>query len=150
MAGLRKKQRMTLLGVGMAALAGAAVLASVALNDSLTFFIAPSDLLAQEAAGETRADRRLRLGGLVEPDSIERGADAAVAFRVTDNAQSVPVTYQGVLPDLFNEGQGVVAEGYWRNGVFAADSILARHDEEYMPREVAEAIKDTGQWKGDE
>ena len=91
---------------------------------------------------------RIRLGGLVAPGSVSRGDPLSVRFEVTDGNQAIPVTYQGILPDLFREGQGVVAEGTLDNsGVFKADNVLAKHDETYMPKEVADALKKQGHWK---
>lgn len=149
MAGLRKKQRIQLIAFGAVALALSAILVGLAFRDSIVFFVAPTELVAKAQAGEARPEQRLRLGGLVEDGSIEKSGDETVRFRVTDNETTVPVSFTGVLPDLFREGQGVVAEGYWRDGAFEAETILAKHDEQYMPREVAEAIKDTGQWKAE-
>ena len=92
----------------------------------------------------------MRLGGLVEQGSVVKKPDAVVTFRITDTVNAVAVTYTGILPDLFREGQGVVAEGRLIGGVFAADEVLAKHDENYMPPEVADAIKKAGQWRGEE
>jgi cytochrome c-type biogenesis protein CcmE len=143
----RKQQRLALLAVGMAALGGAAVLVLSAFNDNLVFFYSPSELKAKAVA----ADRRVRVGGLVEAQSVSRGADGrTVSFRITDGANDVAVVYQGLLPDLFREGQGAVAEGKLRpDGVFAASSVLAKHDENYMPREVVDALKKSGHWQED-
>ena len=141
----RKQQRLGLLALGMAALGGATVLVLSAFNDNLVFFYSPTELKAKAVA----ADRRVRIGGLVEPDSLSRGADGgSVSFRITDGADDVAVVYQGLLPDLFREGQGAVAEGKLRpDGVFAASSVLAKHDENYMPREVVDALKKSGHWQ---
>ena len=141
----RKQQRLGLLALGMAALAGATVLVLSAFNDNLVFFYSPSELKAKPVA----ADRRVRIGGLVEAQSLARGADGrSVSFRITDGASDVAVVYQGLLPDLFREGQGAVAEGKLRpDGVFAASSVLAKHDENYMPREVVDALKKSGHWQ---
>ena len=141
----RKQQRLGLLAFGMAALAGATGLVLVAFNDSLVFFYSPSELKAK--AGST--DRRVRIGGLVQAQSLFRAPDGrSVSFRITDGAADVPVVYQGLLPDLFREGQGAVAEGKLRpDGVFAASSVLAKHDENYMPREVVDALKKSGRWQ---
>lgn len=147
MAGLRKKQRIQLIIFGAVALTLSAVLVGLAFKDSIVFFVAPTELVAKADAGEAPPSQRLRLGGLVEDGSIVRGSDEAIRFNVTDNETTIPVTFVGVLPDLFREGQGVVAEGYWREGRFEAETILAKHDENYMPREVADAIRDSGQWK---
>jgi cytochrome c-type biogenesis protein CcmE len=140
----RKQQRLSLLGLGMAALAGATALVLVAFNDNLVFFYSPSDLRAKAIA----PDRRVRIGGLVENQSVSRGPDGQVSFRVTDGATDLGVVYEGILPDLFREGQGVVAEGKLRpDGVFAATTVLAKHDERYMPREVVDALKKSGHWQ---
>ena len=144
----RKRRRLYLVLAGMALLGGAAAMVLSALRDNLVFFYSPSEILDREM----EPGRRLRLGGLVVEDSLERNAgDGSVAFRVTDLSHEVPVTFHGLLPDLFLEGQGVVAEGALdRNGVFQATEVLAKHDENYMPPEVADALKKSGQWKGPE
>ncbi|HEV3176940.1 MAG TPA: cytochrome c maturation protein CcmE [Stellaceae bacterium] len=141
----RKRLLVVLLGLGMLGIASALVL--FAFNDNLVFFMSPSDL-ATKGAPETR---RLRLGGLVEAGSVAREADGrTIDFRVTDGNSAVPVIFSGVLPDLFREGQGVVVEGaLGKNGVFKADTVLAKHDERYMPPEVAEALKKSGHWQGE-
>ena len=144
---LRKRQRLILLVVALLLLGGASGLVLSALSDSVAFFVTPSDI----ATGKVDADRRFRLGGLVVAGSLERGAeDGLVQFRLTDQAHEVSVRYQGILPDLFREGQGVVAEGALNaSGTFVAAEVLAKHDENYMPPEVAESIKKAGQWKGE-
>jgi cytochrome c-type biogenesis protein CcmE len=141
----RKQQRLGLLALAMAALAGATALVLVAFNDNLVFFFSPSDLKAKAVA----VDRRVRIGGLVEKQSLSRAADGrSVSFRLTDGAADVAVVYQGLLPDLFREGQGAVAEGKLRpDGIFDASSVLAKHDENYMPREVVDALKKSGHWQ---
>jgi cytochrome c-type biogenesis protein CcmE len=141
----RKQQRLGLLVLGMIALGGATALVLVAFSDNLVFFFSPSELRAK-ALG---ADRRVRIGGLVEAHSLSRAADGhTVSFRITDGAADVAVVYEGILPDLFREGQGAVAEGRLRpDGVFAASSVLAKHDENYMPREVVDALKKSGHWQ---
>ena len=141
----RKQQRLSLLALGMAALGGATAMVLVAFNDNLVFFYSPSDLKAKAVA----PDRRVRIGGLVEKESLARGSNGRqVSFRVTDGAAEIGVVYEGLLPDLFREGQGVVAEGRLRtDGVFAATTVLAKHDENYMPREVVEALKKSGHWQ---
>ncbi len=142
----RKHRRLAFVAAGMVALGAAAALVLVAFEDSLVFFYSPSDL----AEKDLPEGRRVRLGGLVEEGSVRRLADGlTVEFRVTDLAATVPVIYTGVLPDLFREGQGVVTEGVLRaDGVFKADGVLAKHDETYMPPEVAEALKRSGRWRG--
>jgi cytochrome c-type biogenesis protein CcmE len=141
----RKHQRLGLLALGMAALAGATALVLVAFSDNLVFFYSPSELKTKAVA----PDRRVRIGGLVENHSLSRGPDGRqVSFRVTDGAVGLVVVYEGLLPDLFREGQGVVAEGKLESdGVFDASTILAKHDERYMPREVVEALKNSGHWQ---
>ena len=140
-----KRRRLMLISVGMLALFGAAALVLTALEDNLVFFYLPADL----AEKELPPDRSIRLGGLVEEGSVQRGADGlTVEFKVTDMTRSVPVTYKGVLPDLFREGQGVVTEGTLNPaGVFVAREVLAKHDENYMPKEVADALKESGRWQ---
>ena len=136
---------MTLLGAGGLAVAAAAALVLTAFEDNIVFFHSPSELSERNFA----PTQRLRIGGLVEAGSVAKAADGvSVSFTVTDTAKSVPVTFKGILPDLFREGQGIVAEGHLREGVFVATEVLAKHDETYMPPEVAEAIKKSGQWKG--
>ena len=140
----RKQQRLGLLALGMTALTGATALVLTAFSSNLVFFYSPSDLKTQAIS----SDRRLRIGGLVEDGSIERGADSRVAFRITDGKTDIAVVYHGIPPDLFREGQGVVAEGKLEGGgVFAASTILAKHDERYMPREVVDALKKSGHWQ---
>ncbi|MDA0703428.1 MAG: cytochrome c maturation protein CcmE [Proteobacteria bacterium] len=139
-----KRRRMTIILVALGLLSAATVLALTALEDGVVFFISPTDLAAQTP----KPGQRLRLGGLVEEGSIQRGDDAQITFEVTDLETAVPVTYTGILPDLFREGQGVVVEGAMgADGRFAADSVLAKHDENYMPAEVAEALKKSGRWQ---
>jgi cytochrome c-type biogenesis protein CcmE len=142
----RKQRRLALIGVGLGVLGLAATLVLTALKDSIVFFNSPSDLMEKQVGPGTR----IRLGGLVETGSVERGKDLNIRFQVTDGNHAVAVAYQGVLPDLFREGQGVIAEGALdSNGVFRADTVLAKHDERYMPKEVADALKKQGHWKDD-
>ncbi len=139
----RKRRRMVMLGAGMLALFSAAALVLTAFEDNLVFFYSPTDILE----GKAPQGRALRLGGLVEEGSVQRGSGLEVQFRVTDLAEAVPVAYKGILPDLFREGQGVVVQGRLNGSLFQADEVLAKHDENYMPPEVAEALKKSGQWK---
>ena len=142
----RKQRRATFIFVSLGILGLAAGLVLFALSDSVTFFYSPSDV----AERGVDAGERIRLGGLVEQGALEKGGDATIRFNVTDFVETIPVTYRGVLPDLFREGQGVVAEGEIQaDGVFVADKVLAKHDENYMPPEVAEALKKTGNWQGE-
>ncbi|HJS80459.1 MAG TPA: cytochrome c maturation protein CcmE [Vitreimonas sp.] len=141
----RRDQRLMMIGAAGAVLVLAATLTFAGLRDSVVYFVAPSELTEKAEPGQ-----RLRLGGLVVEGTVRRDADGAARFAVTDGATQVEVRYDGVLPDLFREGQGVVAEGTWRPGeAFEAERVLAKHDENYMPREVAEALKERGEWKGD-
>jgi cytochrome c-type biogenesis protein CcmE len=142
----RKQRRLTLIGSGMAVLAIAVALMLNAFRDSIVFFNSPSDVVERHVAAGTR----IRLGGLVKTGSLVRGSNLSVRFEVTDGKNGIPVNYRGVLPDLFREGQGVIAEGALDpGGTFTADSILAKHDETYMPKEVADALKRSGHWKDD-
>ncbi|MEM6676481.1 MAG: cytochrome c maturation protein CcmE [Pseudomonadota bacterium] len=139
----RKQRRIQMMIFGGVALMASAALVGFAFQDTIAFFKSPSDIVA-EAPGP---DRLLRLGGLVEEGSVIRGESEAVRFSVTDGGATVQVAFIGVLPDLFREGQGIVAEGYWRNGSFEATEVLAKHDENYMPKEVADALKAQGHWQ---
>ena len=142
----RKQRRLVLIGSAMAVLGLAVALMLNALRDSIVFFNSPSDVVEKHVAAGTR----IRLGGLVKDGSLVRGDNMSVRFEVTDGKNGIPVNYQGALPDLFREGQGVVAEGALdASGNFRADSILAKHDEKYMPKEVADALKRSGHWKDD-
>ena len=142
----RKQRRLILIGSGMAVLAIAVALMLNALRDSIVFFNSPSDVAEKHVPPGTR----IRLGGLVKNGSVVRSANLSVRFEVTDGKNGIPVNYQGVLPDLFREGQGVVAEGVLdAGGIFKADAILAKHDETYMPKEVADALKRSGHWIDD-
>ncbi len=138
----RKHKRLTFIVLGMGLVAVAATLVLSAFEDNIVFFYSPTDVLDKKLG----SDRRVRIGGLVEDGSVEK-AGTEVKFRVTDLANVIPVTYTGILPDLFREGQGVVAEGRLVDGVFHADEVLAKHDETYMPPEVAEALKKSGRWQ---
>jgi cytochrome c-type biogenesis protein CcmE len=141
----RRQRRLGLVAAALTALGVAVALVLVALRDNIVFFYSPSDLAARQVMPGTR----LRVGGLVETGSVVRGERQTVRFNLTDTARAVPVTYVGVLPDLFREGQGVVTEGVLEaDGGFRADSVLAKHDETYMPREVADALKKQGVWQG--
>ena len=137
----RKQRRGVLIGSGVAILTLAAILVMFALKDSVVFFHTPSDISEKSIP----AGQRIRLGGLVANGSVKRGQGTEVSFTVTDTLKDIPVTYSGVLPDLFREGQGVVAEGaLGADGHFTADSVLAKHDENYMPKEVAQSLEARG------
>ncbi len=117
---------------------------SFAFRDAIVFFFSPTELLTEERS----PDQLLRVGGLVVEGSLVRGVSETATFQITDGNGVVDVSFKGVLPDLFAEGQGVVAEGYLRGGAFEATEVLAKHDENYIPREVVDALKEQGQWKG--
>jgi cytochrome c-type biogenesis protein CcmE len=140
----RKQRRLTLIGASLSVLAVAAALVLSALRDSIVFFNSPTDVVEKHVAPGTR----IRLGGLVKDGSLQRGADLRISFKVTDGKTDIPVTFQGIVPDLFREGQGVVAEGTVEpGGMVKADTVLAKHDERYMPREVVDALKKSGRWQ---
>jgi cytochrome c-type biogenesis protein CcmE len=140
----RRQRRLTVIGTAGFVLAAALGLVLYAMQDTIVFFRAPSEVAAKAVAPGTR----FRLGGLVESGTVERSGDQVVTFKVGDGNAAVPVRYRGLLPDLFREGQGVVAEGKLdASGLFVADTVLARHDETYMPREVADALKAQGRWQ---
>ncbi|RLQ87536.1 cytochrome c maturation protein CcmE [Notoacmeibacter ruber] len=142
----RKQKRFGLIAGGAAFLGLALALVLTALNQQIVFFVDPS-AIAEEPL---EPGQRVRLGGLVATGSVERGQSELVRFSVTDGLAAVPVRYQGILPDLFREGQGVVAEGEMSpDGVFLANTVLAKHDENYMPREVADSLKEKGLWEPD-
>jgi cytochrome c-type biogenesis protein CcmE len=139
----RKRRRLLVLLSAMLALGGATAMVLAAFNDNLVFFYTPSELRQQRVA----PGQFVRIGGLVEDKSVVRDGKLA-SFRVTDGRRDLEITYTGVLPDLFREGQGVVVEGKLRpDGSFAATTVLAKHDERYMPREVVEALKKSGHWQ---
>jgi cytochrome c-type biogenesis protein CcmE len=141
----RKQRRLTLIGCALAVLAFAVGLVLYGLQNSIVFFSTPSMAAEQHVA----PGQRFRLGGLVRPGSLVCG-DKAVTFDVADNSARLRVAYAGILPDLFREGQGVVAEGALdASGVFKADTVLAKHDETYMPKSVADELKKQGHWKDD-
>jgi cytochrome c-type biogenesis protein CcmE len=142
----RKQRRGILIGTCLVVLSVAVGLVLVAMRDSIVFFYTPSEVAKMQVA----PGQRFRLGGLVETGSVVRGEGTTIRFIVTDKAKTLPVTYTGVLPDLFREGQGVVAEGTLAaDGTFQADNVLAKHDEKYMPPEVAKKLKEQGVWRGD-
>jgi cytochrome c-type biogenesis protein CcmE len=141
----RKQRRAGLILAGVGVLGLASLLVLFALRDSIVFFHTPSDV----AEKGIPPGQRFRLGGLVAEGSVRRGQGTTVEFGVTDTLRTISVSYSGVLPDLFREGQGVVAEGRLdASGRFLADSVLAKHDETYMPPEVAKALKEKGVWQG--
>ena len=142
----RKAKRLTLIFGALAVLGLAAGLIMFALRDNIVFFYTPTQLAEKHPA----PGARLRIGGLVKQGSLVKGEGRDVSFVITDNEKELATTYTGLLPDLFREGQGVVADGVLgSDGKFRADSVLAKHDERYMPRDVAEALKKQGVWQGE-
>jgi cytochrome c-type biogenesis protein CcmE len=142
----RKQRRLTMIGGALVVLGIAVALVLNALRDSIVFFSTPQ-MVAEK---HIPAGKRFRLGGLVEPGSLKRGDHMMVTFKIADGSNALSVAYKGILPDLFREGQGVVAEGSLDGaGVFKADTVLAKHDETYMPKDVADALKKQGHWKDD-
>jgi cytochrome c-type biogenesis protein CcmE len=142
----RKQHRAGLIILGVGILSVAALLVLFALRDTVVFFHTPKDV----AEKHIPAGKRIRLGGLVAQGSLKRGIGENVEFAITDTTKMIAVQYRGILPDLFREGQGVVAEGKLdQSGRFLADTVLAKHDENYMPPEVAKALKEQGLWQGD-
>jgi len=140
----RKQRRAVFIVLSVCVLSLAVLLVAVALRDTIVLFLTPGEV-AEKAIP---AGRRIRLGGLVAEGSLKRGTGMQVEFAITDKVKTIPVSYTGILPDLFREGQGVVAEGKLDGtGHFVADTVLAKHDEKYMPPEVARALKAQGVWK---
>jgi cytochrome c-type biogenesis protein CcmE len=138
----RKQKRLAVIGGGMTFILTAVLLVMFAFGQSIAYFYVPNDL----AESDVQPGTRIRLGGLVEAGSVVRGEGSTVTFTVTDTLSQLPVTYTGILPDLFREGQGVVAEGRFEgmDKVFVADTVLAKHDENYMPKDVADRLKAQG------
>ncbi|WP_226782594.1 cytochrome c maturation protein CcmE [Oceaniglobus trochenteri] len=140
MRGLKKKRRIQVIAVAAVALACSTALIGYAMRDGINFFRSPAQVMAEPPApGEV-----FRIGGLVAEGTLKRGQGEVISFSVTDGAATVPVTYTGVLPDLFGEGEGMVGTGRYINGIFEASEILAKHDETYMPKEVIDALKEQG------
>lgn len=145
MKGLKKQRRIQVIVLAFVALAGATALVGYGMRDGINFFRSPTQVVeSPPGPGEV-----FRIGGLVEEGSIQRGQGETISFRVTDTNQSVPVTYTGILPDLFSEGTGMVGTGSMQDGTFVATEILAKHDETYMPAEVIDALKEQGVYKDD-
>tara|TARA_R110000751_G_scaffold8041_3_gene32569 strand:+ start:72847 stop:73290 length:444 start_codon:yes stop_codon:yes gene_type:complete len=144
----RKQKRLAIISGGVAVIGAAVLLVLFALQDQIVYFHSPTDIVEKQIGPDTR----IRLGGLVAEKSVVRGTGTKVEFAVTDTANTVAITYTGILPDLFREGQGVIVEGAFvpGNPVFVADSVLAKHDENYMPKEVADSLKAQGVWQGEE
>ncbi|MCX8952221.1 cytochrome c maturation protein CcmE [Ruegeria sp. NA] len=143
---LKKRRRVQVILVAVVALVAATALIGWALQDGINFFRSPSEVIAEPP----KPTEVFRIGGLVEEGSIIRGQGETIRFVVTDGGESVPVSFTGVLPDLFSENQGMIGTGSYVNGVFEATEILAKHDETYMPKEVMDALKEQGVYKGAE
>ena len=142
----RKQKRLAWIGAIGAVLAVAVVLVMTALRDEIVFFYTPTEIISK---GKAQSGQRIRLGGLVKEGSVVREGET-ISFAVTDTEYDINVRYAGIVPDLFREGQGVVTEGIvGADGTFTADSVLAKHDENYVPKEVAEALKEKGVWQGE-
>ena len=140
----RKQRRATFIALSVGILSAAVLLVAIALRDTIVFFHTPKEVTEKQIP----AGKRIRLGGLVADGSVKRGAGTSIEFAITDTVKTISVSYTGLLPDLFREGQGVVAEGKLDPaGRFLADTVLAKHDENYMPPEVAKALKEQGVWK---
>jgi cytochrome c-type biogenesis protein CcmE len=140
----RKQTRLTIILVSLVLAAAAAALVLYAIRDTIVFFYTPSEVVEKQIPAGTR----IRLGGLVEQGSIAKGAGTETSFVVSDGVGKMLVRFNGQLPDLFREGQGVVAEGaQGADGVFSADTVLAKHDENYMPKDVADKLKEKGIWQ---
>ena len=143
----RKQRRLVLIGGSIGVLCLAIGLVLNALSGSIVFFNSPTDIKEKQIAAGTR----IRVGGLVKDGSVQRGDNLLIRFEVTDGKNDVPVKFQGIVPDLFREGQGVVAEGKLEpGGILDADTVLAKHDERYMPKEVVDALKKSGRWEESE
>ena len=141
----RKHKRLTFVLISLLLLGTGAALVLTAFEDNIVYFYSPTELKNQNIP----LDKKLRIGGLVQLGSIKMKNGGTVAFTVTDTNKAIEVNYKGILPDLFREGQGVVAEGYLQGTVFKANEVLAKHDENYMPPEVAEALNKSETWKPD-
>jgi cytochrome c-type biogenesis protein CcmE len=142
----RKQKRLAMIGAIGGVLLSAVLLVMFALRDEIVFFYSPTDIIVEQKA---RPGERFRLGGLVKEGTIERNGQE-ILFTITDTEKDLPVRFVGILPDLFREGQGVIAEGVMESGaLFAADNVLAKHDENYMPKEVADTLKEKGVWQGE-
>ena len=140
----RKHKRLTFVFVALILLTLATSLVLIAFEDNIVFFYSPTEILTKTE----EPTQKLRLGGLVKDGSIKKSSSNEITFLVTDNKNTIEVKFYGILPDLFREGQGIVAQGKLNNGTFFAEEVLAKHDENYMPPEVAAAIKKSGQWQG--
>lgn len=143
MKGLKKQRRIQIIVLAFVALAVATGLVGYAMKDGINFFRSPT----QVAEAPPPPSETFRLGGLVEEGSLIRGQGEAITFAVTDGNATIPVSFTGILPDLFAENQGMIGTGRFIDGTFVADEVLAKHDESYMPKEVVDALKEQGEWK---
>jgi len=143
MKSLKKKRRIQVIALAAVALVVSTTLIGYAMRDGINFFRSPSEVIAEPP----RPTETFRIGGLVEDGSLQRGQGETIRFIVTDGGASVPVEFRGVLPDLFGEGQGMVGTGQYVDGIFVATEILAKHDETYLPKEVADALKEQGVYR---
>ena len=141
-----KHKRLIVVLTSLLVMAGAAVLLLKSFQDNLIFFYTPTQWQEKSREAAFDATRTVRIGGLVQQGSVDN-QDGAMRFNITDLTNNVPVTYRGMVPSLFREGQGVVAQGRFENGVFRAATILAKHDENYMPKEVVDELKKSGRWQ---
>ncbi|MCU0789684.1 MAG: cytochrome c maturation protein CcmE [Nitratireductor sp.] len=142
----RKQKRLAVIAGMGAVLLASVLLVMSALRDKIVFFYTPTEIVAE---GKAAPGQRVRIGGLVKEGSVQKNGEN-VSFIVTDTEKDLPVRYTGILPDLFREGQGVVGEGTVQaDGSFIADTVLAKHDENYIPKEVADALKEKGEWRGE-
>ncbi|MEM6744400.1 MAG: cytochrome c maturation protein CcmE [Pseudomonadota bacterium] len=139
----RRNRRIVLIGIGALFLVSASVLVGVGMRDTIVFFFSPTEMVERAPGPE----QRLRVGGLVVEGSVERLGDGEVSFAVTDGTTDQRIVFAGVLPDLFREGQGIIAEGRLVNRIFEAEEVLAKHDEQYMPKEIADALKEQGHFR---
>ncbi len=143
MARMRKKQRVMMLVFGGIALAISATLVGMSFSSAISFFVSPTKLIENETTGQYKDGQRLKLGGVVEDDE-KTLEDGTIRFVITDYDTSIPVNFKGILPDLFQPGEMAIAEGKFVDGIFVADSVLAKHDEKYRPREVEDALRESG------
>ena len=141
----RRHKRLSFIFITIVALGLATTLILLAFKENIVFFLSPTEVIYKSSNKEIQPKKRIRVGGLVEKGSVKIGK--INRFRITDLKQSIEVEFRGILPDLFREGQGVVAEGFYAHPIFTATVIMAKHDETYMPPEVAEALKKSGKWK---
>ena len=139
----RKHKRLTFVLIALFLLGSSTALILAAFEDNIVFFFSPTEIKDKNPA----PNQRLRIGGLVKAGSVKKSDGGVITFAITDTAKTIKVRYKGILPDLFREGQGIVAEGHFNGRLFRADEVLAKHDENYMPPEVADALKKSGNWK---